>query len=82
MSEQRKGMMLPRRPINYGLSSRDMLKELNEHTAPEMAVHGTQLQRHSSIRADGLHRGKRSHLISSLEMSQTPPGVKTAKSLA
>ena len=46
---------------HYGLSSRDMLQELTEHTAPEMAVHGTQLQRYSSVRADGLHRGKRTH---------------------
>ena len=46
----------------YQLSSREMLRGLDDRSAPDFAVHGAKLTHYSSIRTEGLHRGKRSHI--------------------
>ena len=47
---------------HYGPSDQAVLQELTMHTAPDMAVHGTQLCRYGSIREEGLSKRRRTHV--------------------
>ena len=46
----------------YQLSSSEMLRGLDDSSAPAFAVHGARLAHYNSIRTEGLRRGKRSHI--------------------